>query len=125
MPLDLLGLGSRHFHQSRRFPSPSPNILQLARVLEIHSLEFPTDHAYSMMCYWYADSTFEILADIGKANQKICGEPAQKKGVFTYKGVDYIAYTGITRTSFMRAGILSSTPPATSSVDEDELYQRE
>ncbi|KAJ4288310.1 hypothetical protein N0V88_007348 [Collariella sp. IMI 366227] len=72
---------------------------KLASVLEIHSLSFPTYHVYSTMCYWYADSTFEVLAEIGKANVCVEGKSVQKKGVWSWLNVDCVAYSGVTRRS--------------------------
>lgn len=51
------------------------------------------------MCYWYADSTFEVLAEIGKANVCVEGKAAQKKGVWSWLNVDCVAYRGVTRRS--------------------------
>ncbi|KAK4134595.1 hypothetical protein BT67DRAFT_299242 [Trichocladium antarcticum] len=49
--LDFVKLKGAYPLRTADFPTPSPNILQLASVLEIHSLSFPTYYVYSTMCY--------------------------------------------------------------------------
>ncbi|KAH6844766.1 hypothetical protein B0I37DRAFT_446744 [Chaetomium sp. MPI-CAGE-AT-0009] len=103
------------------FPLPGPNILQLASVLETHSLSFPMYHVYSTMCYWYADSTFEVLAEIGKAEACKAGESLPQKGIFRLANVDYIAYRGVTRKSLMDSG---NGGPDPTRAGEDDPYPR-
>ncbi|KAJ4288332.1 hypothetical protein N0V88_007370 [Collariella sp. IMI 366227] len=97
--LDFVKLKGAYPLRTADFPTPGLNILQLASVLETHSLSFPTYHVYSTMCYWYADSTFEVLAEIGKANVCVEGRSVQKKGVWSWLNVDCVAYSGVTRRS--------------------------
>ncbi|KAK0655098.1 hypothetical protein B0T16DRAFT_4055 [Cercophora newfieldiana] len=96
---NFVALKRAYLLRTANFPTPGPNILELASVLETHSTRFPIYKVYSTMCYWYADSTFEVLAEIGKANVCVEDKPVQKKGVFTWLYVNYVAYPGVTRKS--------------------------
>lgn len=72
------------------------------------------------MCYWYADSTFEVLVDIGHANVCVNGQKAQKKGVFSRGGIKCIAYTGITRKSLME-----NMGPGSTHTSENNSYEQQ
>ncbi|KAH6616140.1 hypothetical protein B0J18DRAFT_438972 [Chaetomium sp. MPI-SDFR-AT-0129] len=119
---DFLKLKGADLVRTADFPAPGPDILQVASVLEIHSLSFPMYHIYSTMCYWYADSTFEVLAEIGKAKVRADGKLSQKKGVFRWGNVDCVAYSGVTRRSLIETGKMTSDPTR---VDEDDVYCQE
>ena len=71
------------------------------------------------MCYWYADSTFEVLADMGNAKQELLWA-AKNKGVLRSWKIKWTVYTGITRMSVAR-----STPAGTSDCLEEESYGNE
>ena len=75
------------------------------------------------MCYWYADSTFEVLFHIGGATQVLCAEKSQRRGVWTLNKVNYVAYTGMTRRSLVQT--CSPDTPARAGIDEDELHQQQ
>ncbi|KAK4133000.1 hypothetical protein BT67DRAFT_435260 [Trichocladium antarcticum] len=81
--LDFVKLKGAYPLRTADFPTPGPNILQLASVLETHSLSFPT----------------YLLAEIGKANVSVEGKPVQKRGVWSWLNVDCVAYSGVTRRS--------------------------
>ena len=110
--------------RTAHFPDPGPNILQVASVLETHSVSFPIYHVYSTMCYWYADSTFEVLAEMGGARLWVEeGKQSSKKGVWRWGGADYIAYTGVTRKSLAESG--GKGPDATMQANKDDAYPQQ
>lgn len=54
-----------------------PTILDLAAVLEAHSVLSPEYRLYATMCYWYAGSTYEVLKNLYRGQNK--DAPASKK----------------------------------------------
>ena len=75
------------------------------------------------MSYWYAGSTFEVLAEIGKA--KVCADSktSQKKCVWSWTcKASCVAYAGITQRSLTEAGNATSD---TTRAGEDEFYQEQ
>jgi hypothetical protein len=75
------------------------------------------------MCYWYADSTFEVLAEIGKGKVR-GGKPLQKKGVWSWRSVDCVAYSGVTRRSLTETGNTGPDPTRTGD-GEDDIYRQQ
>ncbi|KAJ8130907.1 hypothetical protein O1611_g2721 [Lasiodiplodia mahajangana] len=108
---------SAYLVRTADFPTPGPNILQLASVLETHSLSFPTHHVYSTMDYWYAESTFEVLVELGKAKVRSASKSPQKRGFWSWLG--FIAYSGVTRRSLAETGNVGPDPTHAS---EDDIY---
>lgn len=50
---------------------------------------------------WYAGSTFEVLADIGKAQISAEDQKSRNKGFFSWIGLANTVYNGVTRKSLM------------------------
>lgn len=69
------------------------------------------------MCYWYADSTFQVLADIGNAEISMDIQNSYKMGSLIWGSTNFIAYTSVTRKS----------SPKTTSMDSessDENFEK-
>lgn len=73
------------------------------------------------MCFWYADSTFEVLVDICKAEVCTTGKHALKKGSFSWGKIDYIAYSGVARKPRMETNNANPESPNSS---ENESYEQ-
>ena len=75
------------------------------------------------MSYWYAGSTFEVIAEIG--NAKVCAynKTSQKKCVWSWTcKASCVAYAGIAQRSLTEAGNATSD---TTRAGEDEFYQEQ
>ncbi|KAJ4306910.1 hypothetical protein N0V88_000282 [Collariella sp. IMI 366227] len=67
-----------------------PTILDLAAVLEAHSVLSPEYRLYATMCYWYAGSTYEVLENLyrGQSNNAPASKRSGKYGLVTgYRAV--------------------------------------
>ncbi len=74
------------------------------------------------MCHWHADSTFEVLAEIGKA--KVCADAnaLRDKGVFRWSRLECVAYSGVTRKALAETGDVDTGP---THAGDDGLYQQQ
>ncbi|KAK4132872.1 hypothetical protein BT67DRAFT_443233 [Trichocladium antarcticum] len=61
------------------FPSTAPTVLDVAAVLEAHSTLSKNYRLLATMCYWYAGSTYEVLAHVC-GGQNIDSSNAKKAG---------------------------------------------
>lgn len=71
------------------------------------------------MCYWYANSTFEVLTEIGKATVHV--ENSQKWGVLSWSSTNH--YTGVTRKSW--AANTGNVGPESTQSTENDPYREE